>query len=70
MKVGQIYNCKWATISHSNGTSVRGWDMLMFLGMKRDGYLFYDILAGTKCLLADGLIRHCKEITLEEKCTQ
>ena len=69
MKVGQIYSCKWVTHPPKD-TSVRGWDMLMFLGMKGTGYLFYDILASTKCMLAEGLIKHCKEITLEEQCTQ
>ena len=69
MQIGQLYSCKWGTMT-PKGTSVRGWDMLMFLGMCNEHYLFYDILASTKCMLAEGLIRHCKEITLEEQCTQ
>jgi len=69
MQIGQIYSCKWGTMT-PKGTSVRGWDMLMFLGMKGTEYLFYDILASTKCMLAEGLIKHCKEINLEEQCTQ
>ena len=67
MQVGQLYSCKW---NINRVSSDRGWDMLMFLGMKGTEYLFYDILASTKCMLAEGLIKHCKEITLEEQCTQ
>ena len=70
MQVGQIYSCKWGTMT-PNGTSVRGWDMLMFLGTKESRYYhFYDILRGSKCVLDEGIIKHCKEITLEEQCTQ
>ena len=72
MQVGQIYSCKWKNRTHNTDRPnvERGWDMLMFLGMKGNDYLFYDILASTKCMLAEGLIKHCKEITLEEQCTQ
>jgi len=71
MQVGSIYSCKWTTSIHSN--IERGWDMLMFLGNepvyhdkdKGDLYLFYDILRGSKCVLDEGLIKHCKEINLE-----
>ena len=71
MQVGQIYSCKWGTMT-PNGTSVRGWDMLMFLGVKQENryYVFYDILRGSKCVLDEGLIRHCKELDKEEQCTQ
>ena len=69
MKVGSLYSCKWATSLHSNAE--RGWDMLMFLGTKGSRYYhFYDILRGSKCVLDEGLIKHCQEITLEEQCTQ
>ena len=72
MQVGQLYSCKWRNRSYNTDClyEERGWDMLMFLGMKGTEYLFYDILASTKCMLAEGLIRHCKEINLEEQCTQ
>ena len=71
MQVGQIYSCKWTTSIHS--IKERGWDMLMFLGIepvyhdkdKGDLYLFYDILRGSKCVLDEGIIKHCKEITSE-----
>jgi len=70
MQIGQLYSCKW---SSCRGGRVRGWEMLLFLGNKSDDdsrYLFYDVLKGNKCMLVEGLIRHCKEINLEEQCTQ
>ena len=67
MQIGQLYSCKWGTLT-AKGTSVRGWDMLMFLGMKGSRYYqFYDILRGSKCVLDEGIIKHCKEINLEEQ---
>lgn len=64
MRIGMIYSCKW---SHGHGRrTYQGWDMLLFLGMKDNEYLFYDIVSSTKCMLGKGLIRHCKEINLEE----
>ncbi len=68
MEVGKLYSCKWKVWAIKGE---RGWDMLMFLGMKGSRYyLFYDVLRGQKCVLDDGIIRHCKEINLEEQCTQ
>ena len=68
MKVGSLYSCKWKPFHHSKE---RGWDMLMFLGMKGSRYYhFYDILLSSKCVLDEGLIKYCKQITKEEKCTQ
>jgi hypothetical protein len=66
MQVGQLYSCKWTMHSDIE----RGWDMLMFLRLDRHYYHFYDILRGSKCVLDEGLIKHCKEITTEEKCTK
>ena len=69
MQVGQLYSCKWTSSPIS--TIERGWDMLMFLGTKGSRYYhFYDIMRGSKCVLDGGIIKHCKEITLEEQCTQ
>ena len=76
MQIGQLYSCKWTTSIHSD--IERGWDMLLFLGIepvycdkdKGDLYLFYDILRGSKCVLDEGLIKNCKEITKEDSCTQ
>ena len=79
MQVGQLYSCKWGTLSRSKGTSVRGWDMLMFLGTqiihRSDGvvvtnYRFYDALTGETRIFDKGLIRHCKPLDKEEKCIQ
>ena len=66
MQIGLLYSCKWTTSLHSD--IERGWDMLMFLGAKGSRYYyFYDILRGSKCVLDEGIIKHCKEITLEEQ---
>tara|TARA_R100000030_G_scaffold93377_1_gene79466 strand:+ start:832 stop:1032 length:201 start_codon:yes stop_codon:yes gene_type:complete len=66
MKVGLLYSCKWATSLHSD--IKRGWDLLMFLGTKGSRYYeFYDVLRGSKCVLDEGIIKHCKEITTEKQ---
>jgi hypothetical protein len=72
MQVGQLYSCKWRNRSYNTDClyEERGWDMLMFLRLDRHYYHFYDILRGSKCVLDEGLIKHCKEITTEEKCTK
>jgi len=76
--IGKLYSCKWGTLT-SKGTSVRGWDMLMFLGIdpihRSDGvvvtnYRFYDVLTGETRIFDEGLVRHCKELTKETACTQ
>ena len=73
MQVGSLYSCKWTSATHYQDFTIeRGWDMLMFLGVKQENryYLFYDILRGSKCVLDEGLIKHCKELNKEEQCTQ
>ena len=73
MKAGMIYSCKW---QHGHGRRVRmGWDMLMFLrivntayegGIVKPAYLFLDLTQGERVTLDEGLIKHCKELILEE----
>ena len=73
MKAGMIYSCKW---HHGHGKrTYMGWDMLMFLGTKpvayegghtEDAYYFYDIMQGENVLLDNQIIKHCKELILEE----
>ena len=74
MQVGQLYSCKWRCLYEE-----RGWDMLMFLGTESinrsddiivTNYRFYDVLTGETRIFDIGLIKHCKEITTEEKCTK
>ena len=77
MKVGLLYSCKWTSATHYQDFTIeRGWDMLMFLGTRiihrSDGvvvtnYRFYDVLTGETRIFDKGLIKHCKEITLEEQ---
>ena len=77
MQVGSLYSCKWTSSPIS--TIERGWDMLMFLGTqtihRSDGevvtnYRFYDVFMGEARILDKGLVRHCKELTKEDSCTQ
>ena len=75
MKIGELYSCKWKNRTHNTDRPnvERGWDMLLFLGQMNGDeslYRFLDMLSGTECVLVKALVRHCKEITSEEQCTQ
>ena len=70
MTAGMIYSCKWNHLGRAIG-----WDMLLFLrtetlvgchGNIHTNYRFYDITSGEERLLDKGLIKHCKELNLEE----
>ena len=74
MQIGQIYSCKWGTLT-AKGTSVRGWDMLMLIHVdyvddEVGRYVFYDVIQGVKRSISRNLARHCKELTKEDSCTQ
>jgi len=73
MQVGSLYSCKWTTSPYS--TIERGWDMLMLIRVdyiddEVGRYVFYDVIQGVKRSISRNLARHCKEINLEEQCTQ
>jgi hypothetical protein len=61
MQVGSIYSCKWLHRQHEYG-----WDMLVFLGMMGDAYLFYDMLKCEKKLIHQKLTQYCKQLNAED----
>lgn len=72
MTAGLIYSCKWR---HGFGSRTYcGWDMLLFIrkeytysgGKLLTNYRFHDMLQGETRLLDEGLVKHCKELFLEE----